>query len=125
MLDLKDDERALVWVDSRFAWIVGPGQSVYWTDPREVRVERVKTRSPWFEHDDLKVICRNPSARERLEMGSVARVGCVGVVFLDGRYADIARAGPRGPSGRGVADVRVLGGRPSASSPSTFRAKRS
>ena len=106
VLDLKDDERALVWIDSRFAWIVGPGQSVYWTDPREVRVERVKTRSPWFEHDDLKVICRNPSARERLEMGSVAR-GCVGVVFLDGRYADTLEPGPWA-FWKGAADVRVL-----------------
>ena len=36
VLDLKDDERALVWVDRRFAWIVGPGQCVYWTQPRQV-----------------------------------------------------------------------------------------
>src|SRR4029077_7365321 len=106
VLDLKDDERALVWIDSRFAWIVGPGQSVYWTDPREVRVERVKTRSPWLEHDDLKVICRNPSARERLEVGSCAR-GCVGVVFLDGRYADTLEPGPWA-FWKGSADVRVL-----------------
>ena len=34
VLDLQDDERALVWVDRRFAWIVGPGQCVYWTQPR-------------------------------------------------------------------------------------------
>ena len=39
VLDLKDDERALVWVDRRFAWIVGPGQCAYWTQPRDVRVE--------------------------------------------------------------------------------------
>lgn len=106
VLDLRDDERALVWVDRRFAWIVGPGQSAYWTHPRDVRVEIVDARHARFEHEDLKVICRNPSARERLEMGAVGR-GCVGVLFLDGRYADTLDPGPWA-FWKGAADVRVV-----------------
>jgi regulator of protease activity HflC (stomatin/prohibitin superfamily) len=106
VLDLQDDERALVWVDRRFAWIVGPGQSVYWTQPRQVKVELVDARRARFEHDDLKVICRNPSARERLEVGAVGR-GCVGVLFLDGRYADTLEPGPWA-FWKGAADVRVV-----------------
>jgi len=106
VLDLRDDERALVWVDRRFAWIVGPGQSVYWTHPREVRVEIVDARPARFEHEDLKVICRNPSARERLELGAVGR-GCVGVLFLDGRYVDTLEPGPWA-FWKGAADVRVV-----------------
>jgi hypothetical protein len=93
VLDLRDDERALVWVDRRFAWIVGPGQCVYWTQPRQVKVELVDARRARFEHEDLKVICRHPPARERLELGAVGR-GCVGVLFLDGRYADTLEPGP-------------------------------
>ena len=106
VLDLKDDERALVWVDHRFAWIVGPGQCVYWTQPRQVKVEMVNARRPRFEHDDFKVICRHPSARERLEQGAVGR-GCVGVLFLDGRYTDTLEPGPWA-FWKGAADVRVV-----------------
>ena len=44
VLDLKDDERRCV---DRFPVRVdrGAGQSVYWTDPREVHVERVNVRA--------------------------------------------------------------------------------
>ena len=106
VLDLKDDERALVWVDRRFAWIMGPGQCAYWTHPRDVRVEVVDARRARFEHEDLKVICRHPSARERLELGAVGR-GCAGVLFLDGRYTNTLDAGPWA-FWKGAADVRVV-----------------
>ena len=36
-----------------------------------------------FEHEDLKVIIRNPSAREQLEMGAVGR-GCTLVALPTG-----------------------------------------
>jgi len=106
VLDLQDDERALVWVDRRFARILGPGQYAYWIDPRQVRFEVVAARRMRFEHEDLKVICRNPSAREQLELGSVGR-GCVGVLFLDGRYVDTLQPGPWA-FWKGAADVRVV-----------------
>ncbi len=44
VLDLQDDERALVWVDRPFRLDLGPGQYAYWTEPREVRVEMVDAR---------------------------------------------------------------------------------
>jgi regulator of protease activity HflC (stomatin/prohibitin superfamily) len=106
VLDLEDDQRALIWVDRRFARILPPGQYAYWTDPREVRVELAAARRPRFEHEDLKIIARNPSAREQLEMGAVGR-GCVGVLFLDGRYADTIDPGPWA-FWKGAADVRVI-----------------
>jgi regulator of protease activity HflC (stomatin/prohibitin superfamily) len=106
VLDLRDDERALAWVDRRFAWIIGPGQCAYWTHPRDVKVEIVDARRARFEHEDLKVICRNPSARERLEVGAVAR-GCAGVLFLDGRYTATLEPGPWA-FWKGAADVRVV-----------------
>jgi regulator of protease activity HflC (stomatin/prohibitin superfamily) len=106
VLDLKDDQRALVWVDRRFARILGPGQHVFWTDPREVSVEVVDARRPRFEHDDLRVIVRNPTARDHLETVAVGR-GCVGVLFLDGRYADTLDPGPWA-FWKGAADVRLV-----------------
>lgn len=106
VLDLQDDQRALVWVDRRFARILPPGQYAYWNDPREVRIEVVDARRVRFEHEDLKVITRTPSARDQLEMGAVGR-GCVGVLFLDGRYAKTLDPGPWA-FWKGSADVRVV-----------------
>jgi regulator of protease activity HflC (stomatin/prohibitin superfamily) len=106
VFDLKDDQRALVWVDGRFARILPPGQYAYWIDPRTVRVEIANIRRARFEHDELKAIVRNPSAREQLEMGAVGR-GCVGVLFLDGRFADTLDPGPWA-FWKGAAEVRVV-----------------
>ncbi len=39
VVDLKDDQRGLVWVDGRFAGVLSPGLYVYWTGPRDVHVE--------------------------------------------------------------------------------------
>jgi regulator of protease activity HflC (stomatin/prohibitin superfamily) len=106
VLNLEDDRRALVWVDRRFVRILPPGQYAFWTEPREVRVEVVDARRPRFEHEDLRVIVRNASAREQLETGAVGR-GCVGALFLDGRYADTLDPGPWA-FWKGAADVRVV-----------------
>jgi len=106
VLDLEDDQRALVWVDRRFARILPPGQYVYWMNHREVRVEVLAARSARFEHDDLKVIVRNSTAREQLETGTVGR-GCAGVLFLDGRFAGTLDPGPWA-FWKGAADVRVV-----------------
>jgi regulator of protease activity HflC (stomatin/prohibitin superfamily) len=106
VLDLEDDQRALVWVDRRFARILPPGQYVYWTNLRDVRVELTDARKVRFEHDDLKVVVRNPTAREQLETGAVGR-GCVGVLFLDSRYAGTLDPGPWA-FWKGTADVRVV-----------------
>src|SRR5262245_13053866 len=53
VLDMEDHQRALVWVDRRFARILPAGQYAYWTDPRSVRVEVVDVRRARFEHEDL------------------------------------------------------------------------
>ena len=106
VLDLEDGQRALVWVDRRFARILPPGQYVYWTNHREVRVEVIEARPARFEHDELKVIVRNPTARDQLETGAVGR-GCVGVLFLDGRFAGTLDPGPWA-FWKGAADVRVV-----------------
>jgi len=39
VLDLKDHQRALVWVDGRFSHVLPPGLYAYWTTFREVAVE--------------------------------------------------------------------------------------
>ncbi|MFO0890621.1 MAG: slipin family protein [Isosphaeraceae bacterium] len=106
VIDLEDGQRALVWIDRRFARILPPGQYACWTNHRDVRVEIVDANRARFEHEELKVIVRNPSARDQLEIGAVGR-GCVGVLFLDGRFVGTLDPGPWA-FWKGAADVRVV-----------------
>src|SRR5262249_3075424 len=44
VLDLKDYERALVWIDGRFSHVLPPGLSAYWTTFCDVKAEIVDAR---------------------------------------------------------------------------------
>ena len=87
VLDLKDYERALVWVDGRFSHILPPGLYAYWTTFREVAVEVIDARKVRFEHKDLQVIVRSAMANRLLDAFAVEQ-GHVGVLFEDGRYVE-------------------------------------
>ena len=87
VLDLKDYERALVWVDGRFSHILPPGLYAYWTTFREVAVEVIDARKVRFEHKDLQVIVRSAMADRLLDAFAVEQ-GHVGVLFEDGRYVE-------------------------------------
>ena len=60
VLDLKDYERALVWIDGRFDRILDAGQYALWTTFRKVHVEVVDARTALFDHQDLAVILKSP-----------------------------------------------------------------
>lgn len=92
VLDLKDDQRALVWVDGRFSHVLPPGLYAYWTGHREVKIEVVDARSVRFEHAELPVIVRSAMADRLLDVCRVQR-NCVGVLFYDGRFIDTLAPG--------------------------------
>src|SRR5580704_2188045 len=52
VLDLKDYQRALVWIDGRLSHVLPPGLYAYWTGLRVVAVELVDARKVRFEHKD-------------------------------------------------------------------------
>jgi len=106
VVDLKDSQRGLVWVDGRFSALLPPGLHAYWADPRDVRVEVVDARNARFEHDDLRLIARSPAVAALLDVCTVGR-GAVGVLFLDGRYTDILQPGQYA-FWRGAGDARVV-----------------
>ncbi len=87
VLDLKDYQRALVWIDGRFSHVLPQGLHAYWTGFREVAVELVDARKVRFEHKDLQVIVRSVLADRALETAAVEQ-GHVGVVFIDGDYVE-------------------------------------
>ena len=87
VLDLKDYERALVWIDGRFSHILPPGLYAYWTALRDVKVEVVDARRVRFEHPDLKVIVQSPLVERVLELATV-QAHHVGVLFIDGDFVE-------------------------------------
>jgi SPFH domain/Band 7 family protein len=83
--DLKDHERALVWIDGRFASILPPGLWAIWTTEHEVRMEIIDARSMQLAHAELPAILKAPMATSMLEMLNV-EPGHAGLWFRDGAY---------------------------------------
>jgi regulator of protease activity HflC (stomatin/prohibitin superfamily) len=84
VVDLADARRALVWIDDRFAAVLGPGLYALWTAVRPVHVEVVDARAVRFEHEKLAVILESPGATKFLEPTTI-EAGRVGLFFRDGR----------------------------------------
>jgi regulator of protease activity HflC (stomatin/prohibitin superfamily) len=106
VLDLKDHERALVWIEKRFSHILPAGLYAYWTGQKDVRVEVLDARNVRFEHDQFKVIVRSSMAARVLDVCTVQR-DRVGVLFLDGRYVETLPPGEYA-FWKGPADARLV-----------------
>jgi regulator of protease activity HflC (stomatin/prohibitin superfamily) len=106
VVDLKDYERALVWIDGRFSHILPPGLYAYWTGVKDVRIEVVDARKVRFQHDDFKVIVRSAQAAQTLDIATVDRHK-VGVAFQDGAYVETLPPGQYA-WWRGMGDARVV-----------------
>ncbi|HWL09054.1 MAG TPA: hypothetical protein VNQ76_11635, partial [Planctomicrobium sp.] len=92
VLDLKDHERALVWIENRFSHVLPAGLYAYWTGQKNVRVEVIDARTVRFQHDELKIMARSPLAQRVLDICTVER-DKVGVLFIDGRYVETLTPG--------------------------------
>ena len=85
ILDLKDHQRALVFVDGRFAAVLNRGLHVLWTVFHEVEVEVVDARQARFQHEKLHTILDLAGVGSVLER-VVIESGQVGLFFLDGDH---------------------------------------
>ena len=106
VVDLKDHERALLWIEGRFSHILPPGLYAYWTGFKEVRVEVLDAREARFQHADFKAIVRSPLAAQVLDICAVER-NHAGVAFVDGQYVESLPPGQYA-WWRGVADAKVV-----------------
>jgi regulator of protease activity HflC (stomatin/prohibitin superfamily) len=106
VVDLKDSQRALVWIDGRFRRILGPGLYALWTAIREVRVEIVDAHCVRFEHKDFGLISRNEDAKRLLD---ICEIKCdhAGVAFIDGKFHEVVGAG-RYAFWLGIAAARLV-----------------
>ena len=84
-LELKDYERALVWIDGRFDRVLDAGRYVIWSKFCKVDVETVDARQVLFDHKDLNVILKSKDVERVLNVLTVEE-GHVGVYFKDGDY---------------------------------------
>src|SRR6516162_1760903 len=106
VLDLKDYERGLIWIDGRFSHIVPAGLYAYWTALRDVKTENVGARAVRFVHSDLPVIVKSQGAERVLEQ-IVVPVGHAGVWFRDGNFVETLPAG-RYAFWKNAADAKVV-----------------
>lgn len=106
VLDLKDYERGLVWIDNRFSHVLPPGLYAYWTTFRNLRAEVVDARNVRFVHTDLPVIVKSQHAERVLDVIAVP-AGHDGVLFGDGRYMETLPAG-RYAFWKNAAEVKVV-----------------
>ncbi|HYV38312.1 MAG TPA: slipin family protein [Gemmataceae bacterium] len=106
VLDLKDYQRALVWIDGRFSHVLPPGLYAYWTTFRDVKVEIVDARSVRFVHPDLPVIVKSEMAGQVLESITVP-ASHTGVWFRDGSIVETLPPG-RYVFWKNIAEVRVV-----------------
>jgi regulator of protease activity HflC (stomatin/prohibitin superfamily) len=106
VLDLKDYQRALVWIDGRFSHVLPPGLYAYWTTFCDVKAEIVDARTVRFEHPDLPVILKSAMADRVLDIVTMA-AGHVGVWFRDGTFVETLPAG-RYAFWKNIADVKVV-----------------
>lgn len=92
IVDLKDHQRALVWIDGRFRRILGPGLYALWTVIRNVRVEIVDAHGVRFQHKDFGLISRSEDAKRLLDVCEIKR-DHAGVAFIDGKFHEVVGAG--------------------------------
>lgn len=106
VLDIKDHERALVWIDGRLDSVRGPGLYAVWTLFHEVRIELIDARPVRFEHPELAKVLAAEGGTLLLESATVAS-GWVALVFVNGRLAETLPPGLHA-FWRGEGDLRVV-----------------
>lgn len=92
VLDLKDRQRALVWIDGRFEGVLEPGLYALWNDLRDIRIERVDAKDARFNHPLANIIARWTDAAQVFNVVTVDQ-GSVGVYFCDGAFQAVLSPG--------------------------------
>lgn len=106
VVDLKDHERGLVWIDGRFSHVLPPGLFAYWTAFRDVKVEVVDALGVRFTHAALPAIIKAQMSAQVLDVLTVP-VGHVGVWFRDGSFVETLPAG-RHAFWKNLAEVKLV-----------------
>ncbi len=71
VVDLKENERAVVWREGRLFAVLRPGINAFWKTPAELTIERFDTDVIEFKHAQLSKIIEWPQARALLTIVDV------------------------------------------------------
>ncbi|HEV8435472.1 MAG TPA: slipin family protein, partial [Thermoanaerobaculia bacterium] len=85
VVDLKDSERALVWIDGRMERVLAPGVYALWTSEHEIRVETIDASGMRLIHPELPAILKTAGTAALLELVNI-EPGHAGVWYRDGAY---------------------------------------
>lgn len=92
MLDLRDYQRALVWIDGRLRRLLGSALFACWIGGRKVRTEVIDIRNGRFDHLKLRSILKPEDASKWLDVCKVAQ-DAVGVLYIDGTFTSLPEPG--------------------------------
>ncbi|GAB5495019.1 MAG: slipin family protein [Phycisphaerales bacterium] len=92
LVDLTDDQRALVWADGRLTAILGSGTAAFWSDPAEIVVEQFDVNDVRFEHARIESILNFPGGVKHFD-GVRAESHERVMLFVDGKLIDQLSAG--------------------------------
>lgn len=67
IVDLSDNQRALLWKDDRLAEILGPGRHAFWRTPYTLTVETFEVDAFGLEHPRLEAILSHPGGSQWLQ----------------------------------------------------------
>lgn len=92
VVDIKDGQRALVWIDGRFDSVLKPGLHAFWKNFHDVVVETIDATNVKFEHPKLQVILGGTGTMGALELHCIAP-NTVGLYYKDGEFQSVLRPG--------------------------------
>lgn len=92
VVELADNERALVWKDGRLLAVLGPGRHAFWKTPYSLRVERFDAGALRFEHKQLDAVLAHPESRRYFE-GIDVEAHEVVLLYHNGRLIEKLREG--------------------------------
>jgi regulator of protease activity HflC (stomatin/prohibitin superfamily) len=87
IVDLTDNQRALLWKDKRLAAILGPGRHAFWNKPHKLEVEVFDVNDLYFKHRAAEVISRHSDAQRFLKRVDIEAHEQV-LVFKNGELID-------------------------------------
>jgi regulator of protease activity HflC (stomatin/prohibitin superfamily) len=87
IVDLADNERALIWKDGRLGWILGPGRHAFWKHPYKIQVETFDVSKFKFEHAKIEAVLSHSSAARFLD-GVRAEAHERVLLFRDGELVE-------------------------------------
>ncbi len=92
IVELAEEERALVWKDERLAFVLGPGRHAFWQKPFRLEVERFNVRDVRFLHPKLEAVVGHLATVPHLETARICSYER-GLLFLEGRLREALEPG--------------------------------